>query len=435
MAVEGGGAYRQSLIRKNKTKKDIAALRQRQKKDPLRWTTESNPNKGFSSFAKSALKQGYRTRYPTTSPGGEYYRQTATAFDRGANYNTLITPTDPVKRKMNLDTGRALEGLRGEGSIGYGPETIEKRLLTDEMLQFGDQFYNPPAEVSGETGTLIAQMIRENPRLAAESMLFETLAAPARVTGTGNLLSKFISSGKGGIRKGSAMAMNTEKELNRPATAMDIIDTASWLPGISVIKPFATAGKIAKAYPKAAGAAVGGGLAAYGLTGGAEDAEAFSGTKVLSLIKNNDPRAATAYMNKALLDSLRNAERRRRGPNAPDVSRKEIATELRGKPYGRAGKGTRELLNEWQSFSTKNPNWSSSGDEIIFGHITPRAKGGTEAKDNFIFMTRRTNDEMNNRGNLSVYEFVEDEIRRTGKKPKQILAEWDLSHYEGPLPK
>ena len=350
----------------------------------------------------------------------------------------------PIESRTSYAPGRALQGLIGRSNkapTGYAMARSGAygQPIPERTLRFGNNtFYPDYYRGEGEySPAVIGQAIKDNPRLAAEATALGILSEFGRVTGTGEGMQEFIKDqGDGIIRRGTTMSM--EDEFTKPASWVDYVSAGSWfVPGVGFTKPAMLAakagravGKAAMRSPKLAGAGVAGGAAAYGLSGGAEEAEAFKVRPLLALLDAGDEAGAKKFLNTKLNEALYTAIRK------SDKTRKDIDPSWRGTTDRGKYKdlGKRNMMKTWNEFVKSNPDYLNAGDEVVFGHVMPRAKGGVESEDNFILMTRRTNDEMNNRGNQSLYEFVEGEMLRTGKSPRQVLSDWDLGHYKGPLP-
>lgn len=97
----------------------------------------------------------------------------------------MASPT-PTRSKINLDIGRSLEGMRQEGSVGFGPDAAGKRNLSDVMERFGDPqfgavFRQPELRLQGEGGKEMVELAKEEPRLFAELMALSTIQAASKV--------------------------------------------------------------------------------------------------------------------------------------------------------------------------------------------------------------------------------------------------------------
>lgn len=368
----------------------------------------------------------------------------------------------PIESRTSYAPGRALQGLIGRSSeaptgIGMARSGAYGSPIPERTLRFGDNtFYPDYYRGEGEySPAVIGQAIKDNPRLAAEATGLGILSEFGRVTGTGEGMQEFIKErGDGIIRKGTTMAM--EGEFTKPASMIDYVSAGSWfVPGLGFTKPAVLAakagraiGKAAMRSPKLAGAGAAGGAAAYGLSGGTEKAEAWPGLEVLKGLTQTADKSVARAANNRMTSQLRNRIRkdlndlRREGGGKTRNIPKHWLGRALDRP--RTGKGEvwdeqRDLIGEFVDFTYKNPTWESRAvknpktNEIVWGHVSDVDKADL-SPDNLIMMTRRTNDEMNARGKNSVIDFIEDEMRRTGKTAEQVKDDWDLKHYTGQLP-
>ena len=186
----------------------------------------------------------------------------------------------------------------------------------------------------------------------------------------------------------------------------------------------------------AVGAAVGAGVYASQ----EEDAEAFKGSSIVKAFAEGNPREA----HNILKNSLRGRNRGDAVRNG--LSRAADAMDFRNfagqfkrptsakDPSTLAAKQAKwdsqvNVLERWNIFNTKNPNWSASGDEIHHGHINARSKGGSTSPSNWEYMTKEANDAIGDR-DLSV--FVKDEMKKINLPLAEALAEvknrWSFNH-------
>jgi hypothetical protein len=273
MAVEGGANYRAGLVRRSKTKKDIAALRRKQAKDPMAWSKEKNPAKGLDKVIKSAKKSGLSfDSYNSLIKNA--YGQGSGTFESGEFKPGLegMLDSKPERIDLNLRGSRALEGLTNQPSDGVGASNPTSRPGNlDTMYKKGDTYF-PALEKESLTDNLsmIASFIKDNPRLAAEYGALASLQPFGRILGTGGDMGRDFEEGKGRdlIRPGSAIAYGAENEMGKPASASDYADAGSWLvPGVGFSKPAVLAGKAAKAIDKSVPRPVTAGILAGGVAG------------------------------------------------------------------------------------------------------------------------------------------------------------------------
>jgi hypothetical protein len=264
-----------------------------------------------------------------------------------------------------------------------------------------------------------------------------------------------------------------EPDFTSDFTAGDAADTASWfIPGPGMLGKFAKTGvktgvavgktikdaRIAlaasKAAPRARPAtstfsglggtktklAVGAGVGAAVYGSQEEDADAFPGSSIVKAVEAGDLRGANNILKNSLRgrvrgDALRNGLSRasdaidfsnfgrtfKRPTSARDSSTLAAKQEM--------WDSQPDLLERWNIFSTKNPNWSASGDEIHHGHINARSKGGSTSPNNWEYMTKEANDAIGDR-DLNV--FVKDEMKKTNLPLAEALAEvknrWSFNH-------
>lgn len=112
-------------------------------------------------------------------------RQFNQSLDQARALEGMASPT-PTRSKINLGIGRSLEGMRQEGSVGFGPDAMGKRNLSDVMERFGDPqfgavFRQPELRLQGEGGKEMVEFARDDPRLFAELLALSTIQAGSKV--------------------------------------------------------------------------------------------------------------------------------------------------------------------------------------------------------------------------------------------------------------
>jgi len=247
------------------------------------------------------------------------YEQTKNEqFNQGLNNSRALeglTMPTPQRVEFDISQARSLEGLTNKSSEGRGIADIVGRPgYVGSMYKMGDAYY--PAGVGSLTDSLnsIASFVKDNPRLSAETTALGLAGTFGRLSGQGSSFADFLAdnanTGGLGIRRGTVESMRGE--LSRPASAMDLVDAATYATPGAVAKVAGSAVKgvsfAAKAGKVASSLAVGSKPArvATGLASGAagyagynevkpEEAEAASLSKFVSLLENSGEAAARKY--------------------------------------------------------------------------------------------------------------------------------------------
>ena len=233
---------------------------------------------------------------------------------------------------------------------------------------------------------------------------------------------------KGAVKGGAAVNKGVKAARTALAEAMTVPRTS---PSTSTFSGFG--GRKTKL---AVGASVGAGVYASQ----EEDAEAFPGSTIAKAVEAGDLRGANNILKNSLRgrvrgDAVRNGLSRAAGDidfshfgrtfKRPTSARDSSTLSAKQKMWD----SQPDLLERWNIFSTKNPNWSASGDEIHHGHINARSKGGSTSPSNWEYMTKEANDAIGDR-DLSV--FVKDEMKKTNLPLAEALAEvknrWSFNH-------
>ena len=233
---------------------------------------------------------------------------------------------------------------------------------------------------------------------------------------------------KGAVKGGAAVGKGVKDMRTALAEAMTVPRVG---PSTSTFSGFG--GRKTKL---AVGAAVGAGVYASQ----EEDAEAFPGSNIAKALEAGDLRGANNGLKKSLRgrlrgDAVRNGLSRAAGAidfsnfgrtfKRPTSARDSSTLSAKQKMWD----SQPDLLERWNIFSTKNPNWSASGDEIHHGHINARSKGGSTSPSNWEYMTKEANDAIGDR-DLSV--FVRDEMKKINLPLAEALAEvknrWSFNH-------
>lgn len=251
--MEGGEAYRQSLIRRKKHREDLFQVRKNQKNDPMRWMRQTNPAKQYEGFMQSAAKSGLTER--------QYDKMLTNAFGQGEGtfkkgeyrpgLEGMISPT-PVERKIDLSKGQAIEGLM-QRPVGFGPEAIEKRQLSDKMLDIGASSFSKPLQLEGENGKALIDYIREDPRSFVNTMLLSSVApvgnVAASVTGNHNYLYDALLAASSNTDRGDVVA--NKSEFSSAASPADLFWAGSLFSPGAFLKPLKLAGSATKTVARA----------------------------------------------------------------------------------------------------------------------------------------------------------------------------------------
>lgn len=264
MAIEGGSAYRNRLVKREQNKKNLIDLRRRQSENPLEWANQlqrGNMEQAYKAYEKAAAKTGL-------SPEA-YSNFIDAAFQSGANMEGIINPT-PTKTTFNISNARALEGMKKAGAEGLGIAEVAGRPgSVDVMYKYGQSYYPVPQESFIESLNNMAKFIKDNPRLSAEMAGLGALTSFGRILGTGKSMGADFEAGKGniggyGIRPGTAMAYDAENVMGQKAGVADYIDAFTYfVPGVGSTKPVALAAKAVKAAPKTSAAIAGAGAVGF----------------------------------------------------------------------------------------------------------------------------------------------------------------------------
>jgi hypothetical protein len=447
MATEGGAAYRNSLVRRQEHKNNLTKIRNRQAADPMRWVQLLNAGKekeAYTSYTRSAKKAGlsedsYGNLIDKAYAMGE-------GVYKGEEFLPGLTGMiNPVagKRKINLRQGRSLEGLMGRdvkpviaragadrrALTGFGGA------LTDTMEQYGTTNILPTTEDKAKERRDLLEFIKESfvkdPRSTA-NMTALGVVAPfanlgAEITGNNNLYD-FILATSSDTDRGDVIASKsmfkdygTKEDLGWAATSLtpgSIVKGAKALTSVSKL-----AGKGAMAYPKTAGALGAlAGLGAYTQID-PEEAEALNLSRLAEL-GGLSSQAGLKYINQGWKNS---------GNRAARKIIKQFSDEQPS-----SGLGRNEFLKEkglYQTAGEANPvdllttytkaNPTMTDNIVEFAHDTSKAKGGAHTRDNVYLVPKRTNAAMKE---LTFKEFVEDQMKITGKSADEVAKEWGILH-------
>lgn len=463
MAIEGGKAYRNSLIRRQENKKNLIKLRNKDAANPMRWTNlldKGKDEEAYIAYLQSAQKAGLSE--------DAYGNLIDTAYRQGGALEGLTNPT-VSNYKLDLSRGKALEGL-----MGYERKPVMKAgvvradqgfggSLSNIMQGIGDQRWvlnrDKRAQNNIDTLKAIAKYVKEDPWSATRSTAYSFVSPFANIAAeaTGNndvyafmkanpeyvnsLMSPLLN--LGGNVKGDMLA--AEPMFKNYATPEDYAwAAATFSPQtyLKVIKGLGKAGLVGARAPGAmAGQAVGrvAGAAvrhpktaiALGAGGGVMGYSAFSPDEAealdlsrLAKLGGLSSQAGRKYIN----EGWKNAGNR--------AARKIIKQFSDEQPF--SGLGRNEFLKEkglYQTAGEANPvdllttyieaNPTMTDNIVEFAHDISKAKGGPHTRDNVYFIPKRTNAAMKE---LTFKEFVEDQMKLTGKSADEVAKEWGILH-------
>lgn len=197
MAVEGGSAYRNRLVKREQNKKNLIDLRRRQSENPFEWVNQLQRG-DFEQAYKSYEKEAAKNRLSPEAYGSFI----DAAFQRGADMEGLISPA-LTNTNVNLQSGRALEGLKSVvpaavplSKAGFAADSRRQQgfggALTGIMQQYGDQRFmlnkQEKAEQNVEMLKSILKYAKEDPSSFASSIPLSFIAPFANIAAeaTGN---------------------------------------------------------------------------------------------------------------------------------------------------------------------------------------------------------------------------------------------------------
>ena len=312
MAVEGGGAYRQSLIRSKNRRDELAKVRKKNTYDPMAWTREKHEDNIMRGFFKSAKNAGFAP--------SQYRNMLIKAYGDegkpgiGTSLQGMVTSTGPTvnvdelqgKDLIPYTQGRNLEGLMGNE---VGLDTLIKRsqTRTPYKITFNK---NQPTETY-YTDTQFGDNV--SPEMFLRDV-FKGLAtdfatsADKLVRGTTDIEDTSKLWTFGGLLANEAEFAAQSRRGDKSGARDDILNAINLgsyaLGGARTLGAGKVAGQVIKNAGKGAiqtnrgRAATGTALSLGLLTAGAvkpQDAEAFSYSKMAKLLKDGNQAAVNKY--------------------------------------------------------------------------------------------------------------------------------------------
>jgi len=263
MSIEGGGSFREGLLRRKNLAKYKNSV-------PSRIGGRMAPM-NFEDVAKKYNTTAANIATVVRGQKQEANKAFNAGYLRSVALEGLINPTIS-ERKIDLSGARGLEGLRSNAPnerMGRfaGAEKASQRSGNDIISSVGTANWSKRAEGSTPIGDIIRAVASEgkrDPRGFSQNTLLGLLASFSNIASDAvgsdeNVMAEALKKrpellglispmlGTGNVR-GNVMAAEQPGMLRSEANALDVADAASWLiPGLGFTKPAQVAGRAARA--------------------------------------------------------------------------------------------------------------------------------------------------------------------------------------------